>query len=59
MNMSYCRFENTYSDLADCVDALEDNNINSESEHNYARRMYDLCQKYIDTYEDFAQFYEK
>ena len=22
-NMSYCRFENTASDLADCLDALE------------------------------------
>lgn len=59
MNMSYCRFENTYSDLADCVDALEDNNINSEREFNYARKIYDLCNKYIDTYEDFVRFYEK
>ncbi len=23
-NMSYCRFENTYGDLRDCYDALQD-----------------------------------
>ena len=23
-NMSYCRFQNTYSDFRDCVDALEE-----------------------------------
>ena len=29
-NMSYCRFENTYGDLADCVNALDESNINFE-----------------------------
>jgi len=24
-NMSYCRFENTVNDMADCVSAIEDN----------------------------------
>ena len=24
MNMSYCRFQNTVTDLADCMDALEE-----------------------------------
>ena len=26
-NMSYCRFENTARDLADCVDALQNNDL--------------------------------
>jgi len=30
-NMSYCRFENTSRDLCDCVDALQNNEINMDS----------------------------
>jgi hypothetical protein len=29
--MSYCRFENTSRDLCDCVDALENNEIDVDS----------------------------
>ena len=35
-NMSYCRFENTARDLADCVDAL--NNGHTEDLSSYERR---------------------
>lgn len=38
-NMSYCRFENTKSDLKDCINALENREINSEEEKVNARRM--------------------
>ena len=49
-NMSYCRFENTYRDLNDCY-----NNINgklSNSEHEYRKRMVELCQSIIDEYDE-------
>lgn len=55
-NMSYCRFENTKSDLFDCVVALEnilDDGVCdlANSEKNCADGMYLLCQRYIDAYE--------
>ena len=51
-NMSYCRFENTYADLAGCVVAL-DRTIDgedtiSERELFYARQMRDLCEQYLE-----------
>ena len=50
--MSYCRFENTYRDLVDCVNALAravqyDERI-SESEIHYAKRMYEWCEQFVD-----------
>jgi len=30
-NMSYCRFENTRGDIADCIEALGENDWNLES----------------------------
>ena len=54
-NMSYCRFENTYSDLADCVGALEnmsDIEELSESEKRNARGLFYLCEEYIEAYND-------
>ena len=35
-NMSYCRFENTARDLADCVDAL--NNGHTEDLNDYEKQ---------------------
>ena len=52
-NMSYCRFENTFRDLEDCVDALVDNNDLSEREANFAHRMRNLCEEYLDAYEEW------
>lgn len=55
-NMSYCRFENTYSDLRDCVYALEDikydNGSISEREAEYAKKMRDLCEQYLELIDD-------
>lgn len=50
-NMSYCRFENTYSDLRDCVMALElltgrDGEI-SRREWEYAKYMRGLCDDFL------------
>jgi hypothetical protein len=36
-NMSYCRFENTASDLADCLDAIE-NGAHTEDLSSYEKR---------------------
>ena len=51
--MSYCRFENTFRDLEDCVDALVDNEDLSEREANFAHRMRNLCEEYLDAYEEW------
>ena len=49
-NMSYCRFENTYKDLLDCY-----NNINeelSDREHKYREMLVELCQSIVDDYDE-------
>ena len=55
-NMSYCRFENTLHDLADCVDALDDvvyyHEEISESEWQCAKRMKRWCERFIDAIEN-------
>lgn len=43
-NMSYCRFENTYRDLCDCVEHIEDENL-SESEKFYRGRIIELSKE--------------
>jgi len=48
-NMSYCRFENTYRDLLDCLNNIH--NVSSESENAYRRRLVDVCKEIIDEYE--------
>ena len=54
-NMSYCRFENTYSDLADCVEALKECNELSERERIYAKWMRDMCEEYINAYNEMFE----
>lgn len=51
--MSYCRFENTYGDLKDCVEALEENKLEdlSDRERKFAERMKDLCKEYLELIE--------
>ena len=39
-NMSYCRFQNTYGDAAECLDALEQQKEISGDEYNAARNMF-------------------
>jgi hypothetical protein len=55
--MSYCRFQNTYLDLLDCINALNDNGVNdlSDRELQYAERMLELCEEmlgYVDVVAD-------
>lgn len=59
-NMSYCRFENTESDFLDCIWALEDimgneKNDLSEYEIKAAQRMRELCDRYIDLFDDLEE----
>ena len=49
-NMSYCRFQNTYNDLVDCYENME--NVNSDSEKRYRIRLIELCQDIIQDYGD-------
>lgn len=37
-NMSYCRFENTFLDLKDCTEHMEDTDL-SPTEERYRERM--------------------
>lgn len=53
MNMSYCRFENTSGDLADCVCALENGEDLSISERVYAKNMRQLCEEFIEAYDAY------
>ena len=45
-NMSYCRFHNTYNDLQDCKEALDNGDISSESEKKKAKALVELCKEY-------------
>lgn len=58
-NMSYCRFENTYKDLQDCLEALENEGGvtgveegANQYEKPYIRRLVELCIEIADNYED-------
>jgi hypothetical protein len=52
--MSYCRFENTARDLQDCLDAIENGEINdlsSQYEVDALEELLEIC-KNIVTYKD-------
>ena len=51
-NMSYCRFENTYADFTDCINALQMDDVSSLNEWKYAQRMIECAKVYLE-YEDF------
>lgn len=46
-NMSYCRFENTASDLADCLTYLTDR-LDNEYETSARLRLIELCREIIE-----------
>lgn len=59
-NMSYCKFRNTKLDLADCVNTLEylrdgDEEPLSPEEMSAAERMYELCQEYIELFDELKE----
>ncbi len=47
-NMSYCRFENTYHDLKDCIENFTDLNDLSKSEQVYALKIRELCKEFLE-----------
>lgn len=50
-NMSYCRFENTLSDLRDCNEHIHDINL-SEDEEIARERLIRLCKEIASEFED-------
>jgi hypothetical protein len=51
-NMSYCRFENTFHDLEDCLEHINDDDL-SESERRYRRKLIAACTEvHIDNKDD-------
>lgn len=52
MNMSYCRFENTYVDLQDCYDSLREKSLDelSETEKKYAKKLIKMCKDIADNF---------
>ncbi len=55
-NMDYCRFENTYNDLRDCLEALDNSSIErledeaSQYERKYIRKLISLCEEIASNY---------
>lgn len=48
-NMSYCRFSNTLSDLKDCYDNMDDEDISKE-EKEARKKLIKLCERIVDDY---------
>lgn len=46
-------FQNTFSDLEDCVHALENGETLSEDEMWYASKMRRLCEFYMNEFDDY------
>ena len=49
-NMSYCRFENTYRDLVDCYENINDTDL-SNRESEYREKLIDVCREILEEYE--------
>ena len=56
-NMSYCRFENTSRDLGDCLDAIENNELNDLANFEYdgLRDLLDLCEAMLEYQETIEE----
>lgn len=56
MNLSYCRFENTYNDLMDCLEELDNSSIErleenaNQYERKYIRKLIELCEEIASNY---------
>ena len=47
-NMSYCRFENTYNDLIDCIENMNEPASN-ERDERYRKRLLELIKEVVDS----------
>ena len=45
--MSYCRFENTYNDLRDCYNNIDNTDL-SKTEEAARKRLIELCQSIVE-----------
>lgn len=50
-NMSYCRFENTYNDLIDCEDHVNDDDLDAE-EKRYRDKLVVVCRRIINSIDE-------
>jgi hypothetical protein len=48
MNMSYCRFENTYNDLIDCIENMHEEASN-ERDERYRIRLLQLMEETVES----------
>jgi len=48
MNMSYCRFENTYNDLIDCIENMSKES-NNDRDERYRERLLLLMKNTVDS----------
>jgi hypothetical protein len=51
-NMSYCRFENTFHDMLECIFNIDDIEDLSESEARYRKKLINLCRSIAVKFED-------
>ena len=56
MNMAYCRFQNTVTDLHDCAESITE--VISKEEHYARARLVKLCQQIIDESDDIPEKHE-
>ena len=48
MNMSYCRFENTYNDLIDCIENMYEE-AGNERDERYRVRLLQLMEEVVES----------
>lgn len=53
--MSYCRFEGTRHELGNCIVDLNNCKELSDSEARHAGCLRELCEQYIDAYEEWRE----
>ena len=56
-NMSYCRFKNTSMDLQDCLEAIENNEIEDLVDYEYEgiQDILDCCEAILEYREDLEE----
>ncbi len=53
-NMSYCRFENTASDLRDCIDHMDESLAGRTDEWRARRSIIKMCREVAENYDESA-----
>ena len=52
VNMSYCRFENTYNALQECIMHIKRGEETSANEIRYAEKLYKACEDFLNEIEN-------